>query len=95
MRFVETLAPFGYPTWADHSQEVGQWLLIMDNSVQVYSDTNYNQTDSITPDGLFIDAPGTRPILDRVYYSDDSSSIVVVAHSNAVTAHNYVVQLIE
>lgn len=95
MRFVETLAPFGYPTWADHSQEVGQWLLIMDNSVQVYSDTNYNQTDSITPDGLFIDAPGTRPILDRVYYSDDGSSIVVVAHSNAVTAHNYVVQLIE
>ena len=95
MVYEETLAPLGYPSWADHSEEEGRWVVIQNDGIRFYSDTTYNQVSTQMVDSIFFDSPVNDPSLDSVYYSQDGQSLIVIAHSEAVDENNYIVQVLE
>ena len=89
------MAPLGYPSWADHSEEEGRWVVIQNDGIRFYSDTTYNQVSTQMVDSIFFDSPVNDPSLDSVYYSQDGQSLIVIAHSEAVDENNYIVQVLE
>ncbi|MEO1405753.1 MAG: PKD domain-containing protein [Pseudomonadota bacterium] len=92
MTFVAELGGRPFVTWADHSLEVGEWVVVSGGQIVFFEDALFDEVANRGFSNLPLRAGTATSVLQQVHFSDDGGDLVILTDSDAA-ADPYALQI--